>query len=75
MDTHCVDGAVWDAEGGIDIVPDARCVTGPVDDGCGVGARQRPSDTSRGFWPLWILHHRNQILQIRRSLDRGVYVC
>ena len=51
MDTHCVDGAEWDAEGGIDIVPDARCVTGPVDDGCGVGARQRPGDTSRGFWP------------------------
>ena len=51
MDTHCVDGAVWDAEGEIDIVPDARYVTGPADDGCGVGARQGPGDTSRGFWP------------------------
>ena len=51
MNTHSVDGAEWDADRGINNVPDARWVAGPVYDGRGIGARQGPGGTSRSFWP------------------------
>ena len=50
-DTDRVDGADWDAEREINTVPDAEWVAGPVDNGCGVGTRQRPGDPNRSWWP------------------------
>jgi len=50
-DTHSVDGADWDAQSEINTFPDAGWVAGPVDNGCGIGARQGPGGTRRGWWP------------------------